>query len=116
MGKKITELNEGVIPYTGTEEVALVDEAQTRRASLSSIANYLSGASYQTAPGEPIDKPIASPLRNNFFKCDQSIGGNLSANGSLIVAAGGSIAIGVLQVHVVILVVVVLTALLLRIQ
>ena len=83
MGKKITQLNVGVIPYTGTEEVAMVDEAQTRRASLSSITNYLSSAKYCT--GSTVDRPIATPLGNNFFQTTQSTVGDLSATGRLFV-------------------------------
>ena len=68
MGKKITELNLGVIPYTGTEEVALVDDTQTRRASLSSIANYLSGASYQRRAGDYDNKELVSGEQMELFK------------------------------------------------
>ena len=71
MGIKITGLPDNQLPYDGNELMAVVESGQTRRGTLSSFLNYLSGAEYQdaiTGGGihEPV-QPIASPLRNNYF-------------------------------------------------
>jgi len=44
MGIKISSLPNNTLPYTGSEEIPLVQSGQTRAGTLSSFVNYLSGA------------------------------------------------------------------------
>jgi hypothetical protein len=44
MGIKISSLPNNSLPYTGSEEIPLVQNGQTRAGTLSSFVNYLSGA------------------------------------------------------------------------
>ena len=90
MGKKISQLNRNELPYEGNELVAIVETAETRGGTLSSFMNYLSGAKYGTAQ----DSPIATPLANNFFQATQSVAGDLSASGKLVI--GTSTVVGTL--------------------
>ena len=46
MGVKITGLPDNQLPYGGSELMAVVESGQTRRGTLSSFLNYLSGAEY----------------------------------------------------------------------
>ena len=96
MGKKITQLDANEIPYTGTEQVAIVEDLETRRGSLSSITNYLSSADYGGS------QPLASPHKDNKFSTTQTINAALSVTGGKIsfdanaaclgaTAAGGSV-------------------------
>ena len=43
MGVKISELPNNSLPYTGSEEIPLVQSGETRAGTLSSLVNYLSG-------------------------------------------------------------------------
>ena len=91
MGIKITGLPDNQLPYDGNELMAVVESGQTRRGSLSSFLNYLSGAEYDIDHGgsnKPV-QPIASPLKNNYFCTTQTIAGNISGTGNIVLGENG---------------------------
>ena len=75
MGKKITQLTYFTgKQYEGEELFAMVEDGVTLGAPISSFQTYLSGVC-----------TIASPRKNNFFACTQTIQGSLCATQNLTV-------------------------------
>lgn len=74
MGIKISALPHNVLPYTGSEEIPLVQDRETRAGTLSSFVNYLSG-------------DFAFVNRTNEFTRSQSISGDLTVTGEISATA-----------------------------
>ena len=74
MGIRISELPSNTLPYSGTDQIPIVQNSVTRAATLSSLVTYLSSSAN-----------YAFKDAANIFTATQSIAGDLSAQGKIVV-------------------------------
>jgi hypothetical protein len=100
MGVKISSLPVNTLPYTGAEQIPLVQGGETRAGTLSSLANYivtdsgLAGLSgnwqntYTTFNSNSANYAVKNA--NNIFNTNQDVVGDITATSFITNAGGGS--------------------------